>query len=256
MDQGKAVLRCLKRRHGEAFLLSLLDAVLHEEVASIERFVSVDVLPLDLLALVLGKYGYRDANSLSRTCRRFNVAVHTRTFWIHGARLELQRFVGVSTVPYCVGDFDPFVRHSMMPGKDWPFRSFLRWIFDDKYRWQQTNAAGLRVVLRGEGTLLPPRCMVFNWRGPDCGVVFGRYQLQTTRYEISQVYYAVRLRHASADKYVAKESVYEYDCPQTKFHYVVLEDVVTGRTFRGRGIGRGGSSIAPDEANGYWSSSK
>jgi len=71
------------------------------------------VLNLDVLAIVLGAYGYRDAAKSSRVCTKFRDAVKRVQFWQRGLKVELRSFlqrraIPVHVIAVVVPDYDPF----------------------------------------------------------------------------------------------------------------------------------------------------
>jgi len=119
MNHDGFLLDCLAQRRGPTALMNVLHKRFHADIEHIERAGTIaTALPLDVLALVLGTYGYRCAARLSRVCKRFRDAVQKRQFWTRGIRIELERYLrtntkhGLEFIPMVVRECDPFVRYS------------------------------------------------------------------------------------------------------------------------------------------------
>lgn len=255
----EVVLRTLKRRHGASFLVGLLEHAVSRDVKDARKFGNISVLPLELLALHLGKYGYRDAFNIALSCKLFHRAVQLPTFWRHGVRERFKEIVhGVDPASYVADDFDPFVRHPMR--RRIPPLAYLSWIFDDDY-WQSTVSPSLGFKLVLFTNYGRDHCdVMFNWRRKTddpsvltCNVVFGTFRVRKLGYVVGQAYYAVKSRFLF-DNLCCQEVIYEYRKPVSVYHHVCIHNVETGNTFRGRGIGEGRHPfrVFPDETCGKW----
>jgi len=134
MNEG-FVLAQLEQRRGAGALLSELRKRYRDDIDDIQCAGNIaQALSVDLLALVLGTYGYRAAAKLSRVCKKFRDAVRRVQFWQRGIKVELRSFlqgraIPASAIAMMMCDFDPYHNSN---GETITIRMACAWIFSKR----------------------------------------------------------------------------------------------------------------------------
>ena len=93
---------------------------------------NINLIPVDVWAVVLGRYGYMSANAIARTCKLFSKVLYKEQFWQTAIPNTLSKY-GLRSNNEIIQCISNYFFSQKISDRSIDLFEYLRWIFDKNY---------------------------------------------------------------------------------------------------------------------------